>query len=121
MKKLIIFLAIFLYADISNVLLKIDAIENYKPIFKKINIPKCNKIVESNNKLTNAININNNLQLTLQAIFNKQVLINNRWLRENDFINGYKIVKIYKKRVVLKMNNKFVILRFNTNILKVRK
>jgi len=117
MKKIIIFFTLFLYADISNVLFQIDKIENYKPKFKHINIKKCNEVLSSNHIKI----INNHSNLKLKAIFNKKVLIDNKWLGEGNIVKGYKIIKIYPKKVLLKKENNFLILRFNNNLLKVKK
>ena len=120
---LMLCVAIFLYADVSNILLKIDKIEKYSPKFKKMNIRKCYKKMETihKNTIKSISVIRNNFKITLQAVFNKKALINNKWLKEGDFIDGYKVVKIYKKKIILKRDSKLGILKFNTNILKVKK
>jgi len=114
---LYIFLLIsFLNADISNILLQIDKIEKYQLKFKQINI-KCNVIKLFIHSKTTPVNSN----LKLNAIFNKKALINNRWFSEGNVINGYKIIKIYSQEVLLKKDDKFLILKFDNNLLKVKK
>lgn len=41
-------------------------------------------------------------RLKLQMILNSSALINGKWLKENDVINGYKLTKIKNTYVVLK-------------------
>jgi hypothetical protein len=117
MKKSIIFIAVFIYADISNILFKIEKIESYKPVFKKIYLKRCRKI----KKPVRVYSVNKNVQLHLMAIFNDKVLINNTWVKKGDFIEGYKIIKIYPKKVILRKNNKFIVLKFNNNFLRIKK
>jgi hypothetical protein len=113
MKKIILFSAIFLYADISNILLKISNMENYKIKFKKIYFTKCTETKKF-------IPLNNKFELKLMAVFNKKALINNEWLKKGDIIKGYKVIEIYPKKVVLKRENHFIILKFS-DLLKVKK
>jgi len=47
----------------------------------------------------------------LYAIVNEHVLINNKWLKENDSFEGYKILKIYLDFVELESNNNVFKLR----------
>jgi hypothetical protein len=121
MKKNLIFVTIFLYADVSNIILKIDKIERYKPVFKYIYMPECKekkvKIISVNNKIPLS---KKRVELKLLAIFNKKALINNEWLKKGDIIKGYKVIEIYPKKVVLKRENHFIILKFN-DLLKVKK
>jgi hypothetical protein len=121
MKKFILLLAVFLYADISGVLIKINKIESFKPKFKKIKFIKCNKPHKMVKYSAVNNNINNKFELKLMAIFGKKALINNKWLKEKDYIEGYKIVKIYSKKVLLKKDNKIIVLKFNNILLKVKK
>ncbi|GAX87079.1 conserved hypothetical protein [Lebetimonas natsushimae] len=117
MRYIFLFLGVVLFADISNVLLKLDKIENYKPVFKKIYFIKCNKIKNVSEKSI----VNKQSELKLKAIFNNKALINNMWVKKGDLINGFRVIKIYSKEVVLKKENKIIILTFNNNLLKVEK
>ena len=47
----------------------------------------------------------------LYAIVNEHVLINNKWLKQNDSFDGYKILKIYLDYVELESNNNVFKLR----------
>jgi len=121
MKKIVfIVIGIFLYADISNVLLKIDKLENFKRTFMKIDLPICKKttpkqsiIIKNQVKHENA--------LTLNAIFNKKALINNKWVKSGDVLNGYKVMKVFSKQVVLKRGKNIIVLKFNKSLIKVKK
>lgn len=119
MKKNLIFVTIFLYADVSNIILKIDKIERYKPVFKHIYMPECKekkvKIISVNNKIPLS---KKRVELKLLAIFNKKAFINYQWVKEGDELSGYKVVKIYHKKVLLKRNNKFIVLKFNNKLLE---
>jgi hypothetical protein len=117
MKYVLLFLGFFLYADISNILFEIDKIENYKPVFKKIYFIKCNKIKNISEKKV----VNKKSELKLMAIFNNQALINNKWVKAGDYLKGYKVIKIYPRKVILRKENKIIILKFNNNLLKVKK
>jgi hypothetical protein len=117
MKKTIIFLSIFLYADISNILLKIDKIEHYKRKFNKIFLKKCNVNIYNSNLSNNKISIKKT-DLSLAAIFNNKALINNKWVQKGDIIDGYKVLKIYPKKVLLKKDKKIVVLKFDNILLK---
>ena len=44
--------------------------------------------------------------LTLQIVLNSTVLINGKWLKENDSFRGYKIAQIQSNHVVLERKNK---------------
>jgi len=44
----------------------------------------------------------------LYAIVNEHVLINNKWLKENDSFDGYKILKIYLDYVELQSNDNVI-------------
>jgi hypothetical protein len=118
MKKMVIFLSVFLFADISNILITINKIETYKPLFKKIKFIKFKKTANIK-QISN--NTNNNFELQLNAVFNKKALINSMWVKKGDFIKGYKVIKIYSKRVILKKENQIIVLKLENNILKVKK
>jgi hypothetical protein len=116
MKKFLLFsLSVILYADISNILEKINTIENYKIDFKPINLKKCRKMKVRNKKKEIE------KKLILKAFLNKKVLINDKWLKVGDVIEDYQVVKIYSKKVVLKKDNKFYILEFNNTLIRIKK
>jgi len=121
MKKIIfITVGIFLYADISNVLLKIDKLENFKRTFMKIDLPVCkNTTPKQETIFTNSSKSEN--KLILNAIFNKKALINNEWVKSGDILNGYKVMKVFSKQVVLKRGKNIIVLKFNKSLIKVKK
>lgn len=122
MKKVLIFITLFLYADVSNIILKIDKIERYKPVFKHIFIPDCDEKKVIKVTLKNKPTVKSNvLELKLLAIFNKKAFINYKWVKEGDEIGGYKVVKIYPRKVLLKKDNKVTVLKFNNILLKIKK
>jgi len=112
LKKFIFFIAIFLYADISDVLLKIKEIENHKKIFLKY--PDYNIFTSKVYKIKpkqSIIQIHKPLvKLTLNAIFNNSAKINGKWVKKGDVIYNYKIIKIEYNKVILKKDNKYFVL-----------
>jgi len=113
-----IIIGVFVYADISNILLKLDNLEKFKRPFIKINFPVCiNKNIKEEKV---SLNIKNT-KLVLNAIFNKKALINNKWLKEGDSFNGYQVMKIFPKKVILERENKIIVLKFNESLIKVKK
>jgi len=119
MKKLIIFLFVVLYADISDILIKIKDIENMQKNFLTINY---NIFAENYNTEPSFIPaVNNGIELKIFAIFNNKVNINGKWYKTGDKIESYKIFKITPDKVFLKENNKIIILNIKQlNILKVK-
>jgi len=119
MKKLIIFLAILLYADISDILIKIKDIENMKKSFLKVNY---NIFGENYNIESSFIPVvNNEINLNIFAIFNNKVNINGKWYKTGDEVEGYKIFKITSDKIFLKRDNKIIVLKIRqSNILKVK-
>jgi hypothetical protein len=113
-KILILFIAVLIYADVSEIVIKISEIEKYKPKFKTVDFKLCRK-----NIIISPIKTNN-VKFKLLAIMNKKALINNKWVSKGDFIRDWEVVKIYNKKVVLKKENKILILKFN-NILRISK
>ncbi|WP_304542946.1 hypothetical protein [Sulfurimonas microaerophilic] len=49
-------------------------------------------------------------KLSLEAIINKSVLIDGRWYKEGQSVQGYKIEKVGSKTVFLKRNKKLIVL-----------
>jgi len=123
MKKIIIFfILIFSFADVSDVILKIKAIQNFQKKF--LIYPKYNIFININNQNINYTNIKLSqgfYKMKIYAIFNNKVNINGKWKKIGDFINDYKIIKIYPDYVILKKNNKLKILKITSNIIKVSK
>ena len=114
MKKLIFFLGIFLYADISSVLLKIKEIENKKKVFLKypnynIFTSKVYKVEKRNNIIK--VFAKKSINLILEAIFNNSAKINGIWLKRGDKILGFRVIKILHNRVILQKESKIVVLR----------
>jgi len=126
MKKILIFLIItFSFSDVSNTIFKIKQIQNSKKLFLKY--PSYNIFVKQKiNKDDNNVQVimkSSNLpqKMKIYAIFNNKVNINGKWKNIGDYVNDYKIIKIYSNYVVLRKNNKIKILKFLSNIIKVSK
>jgi len=124
MKKLIIFIAVFIFADVSDTVFKIKEIETSKKVF--LPVPSYN--IFTNTKTPNvSVNkiipkkLNNSVDFKIYAIFNNKVNINGVWKSVGDFVNEYKIIKITPKYVVLKKDNEIKILKFTINFIKVSK
>lgn len=49
-------------------------------------------------------------KIHLLAIFNDKALLNGKFYKKNDRVNGFLIVHIYKNRILLKKGKKFMIL-----------
>jgi len=49
-------------------------------------------------------------RLHLDAVINKSAMINRRWYKEGQRVNGYKLVKVQRTSVVLKKQNKKLLL-----------
>jgi len=127
MKKILIFLIItFSFSDVSNTVFKIKQIQNSKKLFLKYpsyNIFVKQKIHNNNNNNVQIIMRSSNLpqRMKIYAIFNNKVNINGKWKNIGNYVNDYKIIKIYPNYVVLRKNNKIKILKFLSNIIKVSK
>ncbi len=57
----------------------------------------------------------NNIKLKLKAIVSQSILINNKWLKINEMINSYKIIKIDKNNVYLKNSFETIKLKLYKN------
>lgn len=123
MKKILIFLIItFSFSDVSNIIFKIKEIQNNKKIFLKYPLYNIfiNEILHKNIQLI--IKSSNLFQkMKIYAIFNNKVNINGQWKNIGDYINDYKIIKIFPNYIILRKNNKIKILNFSSNIIKVSK
>jgi hypothetical protein len=116
MKKIIIFLAVFLYAQ--NPFEIIKEINSYKPHFvNEMQQKKSVKVIKKIKKET----IKNSVKLYLDAIFNNIAYINSKPVKVGDRIYGYKVVKISFDRVILVKNGKIKILKIKPHIIKVSK
>ncbi|GAB6045832.1 hypothetical protein JCM11957_14300 [Caminibacter profundus] len=122
MKKIILILLFFIYghSDIIKTIEILKKIEKYQYDFKKIE--KYNAF-EPNTNFLESIIINNKTSqiIKIKAIFNKKVYINNSWYKIGDTVNGYKIIKIIDNKIVLKKNNKLLILSPKSQLIKVTK
>jgi len=49
----------------------------------------------------------------LNAIVDNEVLINNVWIKKDDFLDGYKLVEIFKNKVFLKKDDKKIFLKLH--------
>ena len=123
MKKLLIILvALNLYAndtkEILFLLKKLQKIQyNYKPIISLYNIKKIEQIHKPviNLKHKNVKKVNKTY--ILEVIFNNKVKINGKWYKNDDIIDGYKIV-IMGNNVFLKNKYKTIILKHKLKVLK---
>ena len=125
MKYLIIFiLNIYLFADVSNIILKIKDIENIKKSFLKIDyniFANSSSNIFTTNIISKTLNSNLNKNLKIFAIFNNKVNINGKWYKVGDYIDNYKIVKITSTGVYLMKNLKIEYIKLiNNYILKVK-
>jgi len=120
MRFFIIFIGVFLYADISYVINTIKKIENYSPTFKPFadyNIFAAQ--FKEKKEIPRRVVFEN--RLFIYAIFEDKVNINGIWLKKGDAIEGYKVLKIDNNKVVLEKDGKITVLEFNPKILKVEK
>ena len=123
MKKILIFLIItFSFSDVSNIIFKIKEIQNNKKIFLKYPLYNIfiNEIMHNNIQLI-IKSSNLSQKIKIYAIFNNKVNINGQWKNIGDYINDYKIIKIFPNYIILRKNNKIKILKFSSNIIKVSK
>ena len=123
MKKILIFLIItFSFSDVSNTIFKINEIQNNKKIFLKYPLYNIfiNEIMHNNIQLI-IKSSNLSQKIKIYAIFNNKVNINGQWKNIGDYINDYKIIKIFPNYIILRKNNKIKILKFSSNIIKVSK
>lgn len=129
MKKLIILIAVVCFAnDIKEILEMINLLHTqkyeYKPIThlynpfvdKKIK----NKIV-NNTKFQYNIHNNTNIKKTynLEIVFQNKVRINNKWYKNNDKLDNYRVI-MKNDKVYLKNKKKIIELK-RTTLLKVNK
>ena len=120
MKKLVIFLTVLLFGDVSDTLFKIKEIESLKKHFLHIdyNIFSADNIPVITGDLKEGIN------LKIYAVFNDMVNINGKWYKRGDEVNGYKILKISDSYVLLSKDGRMVTLKTGNrgnNYLKVVK
>jgi len=94
--------------------------ENYRPVFKKIQHykPFSDEVIptKENGKIFNVSPVN----LSLNAIFQNKAFINGRWVKRGDLIEGYKVIKITQNSVVLFKNGKIKKITLNPKVIKVR-
>ncbi|AZV47065.1 hypothetical protein C3L23_07200 [Nautilia sp. PV-1] len=117
---LLIFIGSFVFADVLTIITKIKQMEKYKPVFKTV--PAYNiftKDIEINKSKITAVPKQNSL--VLNAIFQNKANINGIWVKRGDNIEGYVVVKITDKEVVLKKDNIYKKLSLTPKVLKVAK
>lgn len=121
MKKVffLLFIITFSFSDVSDIIFKIKEIENSKKIFLKY--PLYNIFINKKTNITPIIKSAPVENMKIYAIFNNKVNINGQWKKEGEYINDYKIIKIFPDYVVLRKNNKIKLLKFSSNIIKVSK
>jgi uncharacterized protein YlaI len=125
MKKLLLLIGGLLFAneETKYIVKLIKEMENYKITFKKLKKPVRAFI---NNDIPVIINKKtikgvSKIQFELEAIVFHKALINNKWVKVGDKIYEYKVIYIGKKEVVLSKNNKKVVLKIESNIIRVEK
>jgi hypothetical protein len=125
MRKLILLIGVLLFAnqDTDYIIKLIKEMENYKITFKKLKKAEKafinNDIPVTTNK--KAIKRFSKIKLELNAIVFNKALINNQWVSKGDEIYGYKVIYIGKRKVVLLKNNKKLILKIESNLIKVER
>ncbi len=93
--------------NIKNISKPTKIIINYDPFFPKTEQKKAKKKAK--------------IHFTLKAILNKEALINGKWRKEGEKIEGFKIVKIKKREIILIKNRKKIILNLKApSFLKVK-
>lgn len=120
MKKMIflIFAVSFVFADVLNIITQIKQMETYKPVFKPL--PDYNiftKDIEIQNSKVATLPKQNTL--VLNAVFQNRADINGKWVKKGDNIEGYLVIKISDKEVVLKKDGKYKKLLLTPKVLKV--
>jgi hypothetical protein len=85
-----------------------------KPVVKGKDITAVNTSPQKS-KRTSIIRYKTHKKFTLAAIMNDSALINSKWYKINEKINGYKISKIGKKEVLLVKNGKKILLSTKSN------
>lgn len=119
MRYMILFLCVFAFADVSGIISKIKYIETHKINCSKpkgynifISKPLEKKSAQQNVK---------RITLSLNAVFQNMANINGVWVKKGDVIDGFYVLKINDKSVVLKKDGRIIILTNNKNVLKVSK
>ena len=127
MKKLILLIGVLAFAnDTKEILKMINILQAQHSIYKPIkNLYNPFYSQKNNIKATNTINFNYNLPTNtkktynLEIIFQNKVRINNKWYKNNDKIDNYKVF-IKNEEVYLINKNKTIHLKRKT-FLKVTK
>ena len=123
MKKIVLFITIkILFGDINNVILLIKNMENFKPRFKKIEQykPFFNEEKIKKEKII-VTKQNTNVNLSVSAIFQNKALINGKWVKVGNIIEGYKVIKISDNKIILSKNEIIKVIMLTSKILKVKK
>lgn len=77
-------------------------------------------ITNSNTSTNQKIVQSSNRALAIDAIINKSVLINGKWYKIDDVVQGYTIKSIFRTSIVLSKNNKDLILSTNSKNLNLK-
>ena len=119
MKKLIIFLTVLLFGDVSDILFKIKEIENLKKNFLNIDY----NIFSTHNMPAPAVIgvVKESINLKIYAVFNDKININGKWYKIGDEVQGYKILKVSDRYLLLKKDGKIFTLKIGNDYLKVVK
>jgi len=121
MKKLILLIGILAFAnDTKEILKMINILQAQQSIYKPItNLYNPFNLQKNNIKATNTTNFNYNLPTNtkktynLEIIFQNKVRINNKWYKNNDKIDNYKVF-IKNEEVYLINKNKTIHLKRKT-------
>ena len=110
MRFLLIF-STFLYANVANILTMLDEIDSKK--LPKVKISKYNIFTKRAIKRVVIINpkkiTKKDVSINVAAVFNKMVLIDGKWYKEGEMVKGFKILKVYPKKIVIKADKIYTI------------
>jgi hypothetical protein len=84
---------------------------------------KTKRIIYTHTKNTNKKVIRKKSYFSLNAILNQSAMINNKWYKYGDTVNGFKIVKIDRTSVLLKRNKNEILIstKSKSNNLQLKK
>ena len=92
---------------------KLELLKNREKYeFKDITVPynPFFKVIKMKN-VSGKVIVSKKFRFVLLTVLNHKAFINNRWYKQGDYIKGFRVIKIYKDRVILQKGNKKVILK----------
>jgi len=108
MRYLIILIAVFLYADISDILLKVRKLEKCGIYYDKTpNIFMPESQPQSYTK-PEVVYQAPTQEINVKAIMNDMVFINSKWYKKGERIGEYLILNFNRKYLYLKKDNKVI-------------